>query len=74
MKTASLAPEDSEMMKSHALRGGRGDEAKDEAGPPVETVTEDMETEAGGTEAQGTSQDLRYPLCSNNLVKHLIVL
>jgi hypothetical protein len=74
MKTASLAPEDSEMIKSHAVRGERGDQAEDEAGPPVEAVTEDMETEAGGMEAQGTSHDLRYPLCSNNVVKHLNVL
>jgi hypothetical protein len=59
------------MKMSHAMRGERGDEAEEEAGNPAEAVTEDMETEAGGTEAQGTSQD---PLCSNNVVKHLIVL
>jgi hypothetical protein len=27
----------------------------------------------GGTEVIGTNQDLRYPLCSKNVVKHLIL-
>jgi hypothetical protein len=53
---------------------GREAEAEVEAGPREEAVTGDMETEAGGTEAQGVNQDLRYPLCSNNVVEHLFIL
>jgi hypothetical protein len=62
------------MRKSHAMKEERGDEAEAEAGPLVEAAAEDMETVAGDTEVQGTNQDLRYPLCSNNVVKHLILL
>jgi hypothetical protein len=62
------------MKTSRAVGSGREAEVEVKAGPLEEAVTRDMETEAGGTEAQGINQDLRYPLCSTNVVEHLIIL
>jgi hypothetical protein len=72
MKTAYLAQEDLETRKSHAMKEERGDEAEVEAGPLVEEAAEDTEAVEGGMEVIVINQDLRYPLCSKNVVKHLI--